>query len=61
MIQEGDEPDFTLAIRHMKGTPLPTKLADQLREEAIFDPSAQIENALRTSYISNTSAKKTAY
>lgn len=61
VIQETDEADFTLAVRHMRGTPLPTKLADRLREEAIFDPSSSLAAALRSSYISNTSAKKTAY
>lgn len=45
----------------MKGTPLPTKLADKLREEAIFDSSPHVVNALRSSFISNSSAKKTAY
>lgn len=61
VIQEADELDFTRTIRHMKGTPLPTKLADKLREEAVFDPSSQLANALRSSYISNTSAKKTRF
>jgi hypothetical protein len=61
VIQDAEPADFTLAIRHMKGSPLPTRLADKLREDAIFDPSGQLASALRSSYISNTSAKKTAY
>ena len=53
--------DFTEQIKYMKGTPLPIKLADKLKEDAIFDPNPQITNALASSYISNTSAKKTAH
>ena len=45
----------------MKGTPLPTKLQEKLREDAVFDPSPQIANALAAQYISSTSAKKTAF
>ena len=61
VIQDDDQVDFTESIKYMKGTPLPMKLADKLREDAIFDPNPQITNALASSYISNTSAKKTAY
>lgn len=62
VIQGTDENNFTRTVRHMKGTPLPTKLADQLREEAIFDSSPQVMNALRPNqYISDVSAKKTGY
>ena len=39
VIQDDDQIDFTESIKYMKGTPLPTKLADKLREDAIFDPN----------------------
>ena len=39
VIQEDDQVDFTGSVRYMKGTPLPTKLAEKLREDALLDPS----------------------
>jgi hypothetical protein len=39
VIQDDDQVDFTESIKYMKGTPLPMKLADKLREDAIFDPN----------------------
>ena len=39
VIQEDEQVDFTGSVRFMKGTPLPTKLADKLRDDAVFDPS----------------------